>query len=133
MENTNPIVSVEYLPDAAVVEILGEELLQDEDVNRLEESIVPLILEKEGVSLILDFTRIRLLASSVFGFLLKLKKMVNQRGGRMILCCVQKKLTNTANDSYVYEIFKVVRLDKVFTICDDINTAQRILSAHSNA
>ncbi|MBN2377439.1 MAG: STAS domain-containing protein [Sedimentisphaerales bacterium] len=133
MEKTNPIVSVEYLPDAAVVEILGEELLQDEDINRLEESIVPLILEKEGGNLILDFTRIRLLASSVFGFLLKLKKMVNQRGGRMILCCVQKKLTNTANDSYVYEIFKVVRLDKVFTICDDVNTAQRILSAHSNA
>jgi len=133
MEKINPIVSVEYLPDAAVVEILGEELLQDEDVNRLEESIVPLILEKDGVNLILDFTRIRLLASSVFGFLLKLKKMVNQRGGRMILCCVQKKLTNTANDSYVYEIFKVVRLDKVFTICDDVNTAQRILSAHNTA
>jgi len=133
MEKTNPIVSVEYLPDAALVEMLGEELLQDNDIDRLEESIVPLILEKEGVNLILDFTRIRLLASSVFGLLLKLKKMVNQRGGRMILCCVQKKLTNTANDSYVYEIFKVVRLDKVFTICDDVNIALRILSAHSHA
>ncbi|MBN2377440.1 MAG: STAS domain-containing protein [Sedimentisphaerales bacterium] len=127
MTEVQPVVCIEHKPQAIMVELLCRDLMQPDEISRAEESVVTVLMENEGANLIMDFQNVRMLSSSAFGFLLKLNKYITQRRGRLILCNLEKKVTNSPSDSYVYEIFKVVKLDRVFTICPDIPAALKLL------
>ena len=117
------IISVEYLKIATVVKLMYEEILSDADVDKLEASIMPLVLEREGQNLVLDFTNVRTVSSSLLGFLLTLRKHISQRSGRLTLCCIKDKVKSAASDTYVHEIFKIVKLDKIFKIFSNVTEA----------
>ena len=131
MTEVQPVVCIEHKPQAIMVEILCRELMQSDEISRAEESVVSVLMENEGANVIIDFQNVHMLSSSAFGFLLKLNKYITHRQGRLVLCNLEKKVTNSPGDSYVYEIFKVVKLDRVFTICPDIPAALKLLDKSS--
>jgi anti-sigma B factor antagonist len=112
MEDVKPRVSVYYAQDAVVVTIADEKILEDEDIKALEDSIMPLI---DGpVNLVIDFTNVRFLSSTVLGLLIRITKKINEHKGRLKLCGISPRIS---------EIFKITRLNEIFDIYDDAKKA----------
>lgn len=114
MSNVIPKISVDYLDGAVVVELLEEKILDQTQINALSDSIFPVIEQNEKINLILDFSNVKFLSSSVLGLLIRISKKVYETAGQLCLCRIDQKID---------EIFKITRLDQVFTIMPDKESA----------
>ena len=123
MSDSGPIVSIERVGQTAVVTLMCEELMADVVLGRLAESVMPLADAEEGLSVVMDFGKVKYVSSSLFSFLLTLKKELWKYGGKLKLCSVENKVTDGPDDRYVGELFKAVKLDTVFDMCDDVKEA----------
>ena len=78
------------------------------------------VIEEGGrINLVLDFCNVRFLSSAVLGLLMRISKKVYEQDGRLRLCNISSRL---------YEIFKITRLNKIFDIYDDVESATQSLS-----
>jgi len=102
-----------------------EEIVRDEEISKLQKSLTPLIDRDGGTVLILDFANVQFVSSSTLGFLVKLKNTITKCQGRLKLCCMGNEVKNAPNDRFVYEIFKVMKLDLFFDIYDSVEEALR--------
>ena len=114
MDKINPKIDVEYVDDVVVVTLLLEKILEQSDIQVLQDSIMPLLDEKTGINLVIDFTNVRFLSSSVLGLLIRISKKIYEIAGQLRLCSIDAKIN---------EIFRITRLDKVFQILPDKESA----------
>lgn len=128
MNEAEPLAAVQYLPQATVVTVVSPYLMDECEVARLRETVDPLSVEHPGGVLIIDFSEVRGLCSSAIGYLVALKRRKDEMKGRLIICCVENKVKNTSADKFVYEIFKVVKLDRYFEIHPSVDMALRHLA-----
>ncbi len=128
MENQKPLVELEYKPQATILTVLTDYLMDEAAISKLRDTIEPIIMEKPALPLIIDFNNVRALCSSAIGYLVALKKRIESQQGRLIICCVQDKVKGSANDKFIYEIFKVVKLDRYFEIRPSVEAALRLLT-----
>jgi anti-sigma B factor antagonist len=120
MAEIKPRISVDYVGNATVVSFKDEKLLEEQDINALQESIMSVIESVSGrINLILDFGNVRFLSSAVLGLLIRISKRIYEREGRLKLCNLNPK---------IYEIFKITRLTKTFDIYNDVASAAESLS-----
>jgi len=132
MNGNEPMIAIEYAGSATMVTLLPQELLDGSLIVRLRETLYPLA-DESGVNLIMDFSQVKSLSSSALGYLMEVKKQVEQRQGRFIICGVKTKVINTPEDRYINEIFKVSRLDTFFEICEGIPEALMRLQVSCSA
>ena len=119
MAAIKPNISVEYAGNATIMSFTGEKILEENDINALQESIMSVIEQSERINLILDFGNVRFLSSTVLGLLIRISKRIYGSNGQLRLCNINPK---------IYEIFKITRLTKTFDIYNDIETASEGLS-----
>ena len=119
MEPVKPRISVEYAGGATIVAFTDEKILEEKDIQALQESIMSVIEQAEGINLILDFCNVRFLSSAVLGLLIRISKKVYEHDGQLKLCNISPN---------IYEIFKITRLTKIFDIYQDIESATENLS-----
>ncbi len=119
MAEIKPRISVKYTDNATIVTFTEEKILEEKDIQALQESIMSVIEQTEGINLILNFSNVRFLSSAVLGLLIRISKRVYEHGGKLRLCNINPK---------IYEIFKITRLNKVFDIYSDIESAIENLS-----
>ena len=110
MDTIDPKIKVEYVEDVVVVTLLLEKILEQGDIQAMQDSIMPLIEENPAIKLVIDFSNVEFLSSSVLGLLIKISKKVYEKAGELRLCSISAKID---------EIFKITRLDKVFQISPD--------------
>ncbi len=79
---------------------LGDELL----------TVVDMVKQKEKCSVVVDFSDVDIMTSSSIAKLLKLRKVLVDRGHSLVICGAGKKTK---------KIFSVTGLDKVFSFADD--------------
>jgi len=82
--------------------------------------ILSLLTSASVKNLIMDFHRTDYYGSTALGFFVKLWKRVRQNGGRMVFCNVSE---------HEREILNVMRLDKLWSICDSRAAARQLLAA----
>jgi anti-anti-sigma factor len=128
MAEETPFAAVERLPTATVVTVIVPYLMDENEVERLRATLLPLADEKPVGTIILDFTEVRSLCSAAIGFLVAFKKRVDDARGRLKICCIQDKIRNTTGDKFIYEIFKVAKLDKYFDLAPSASVALRSLA-----
>ena len=128
MEEQTPFAAVEHLPQAVVVAIIVPYIMDESEVERLRATLLPLAEEKPNGTIILDFTEVRSLCSGAIGFLVALKQRLDKGLGRLKICCIQDKIRNTSGDKFIYEIFKVTKLDKYFDLAPSVSVALRSLA-----
>ena len=116
MAAAKPSISIDYTQEAVVVTLMDEKILDAAQISDLEESILPLAGESQGKSLVIDFSNVGFLSSSVLGLLIRLSKRVNETNGQLKLCSLKKQIA---------EIFRITRLNKIFDIFDDIEAAMK--------
>lgn len=103
----NPKLSVEYADSVVVATFTSEKILEDVDIQALEKTLFPLIDQNHKPLILLDFSNVKFLTSSVLGLLIRVLKKVNMAGGGLRMCGINAK---------ILEIFNITRLDKVFEI-----------------
>ncbi|MFN0054612.1 MAG: STAS domain-containing protein, partial [Planctomycetales bacterium] len=69
-----------------------------------------LVDEDHRKKIVLDFTNVEYLSSAALGKLITMDKKVKASGGKLRLCSIRAD---------ILEVFKITRLDKLFTIRDD--------------
>jgi anti-anti-sigma factor len=112
MEQLKPRISVYYAQNATVITLTDEKLLDDDDIKALEDSVMPLI---DGpANIVIDFSNVQFLSSTVLGLLIRISKKVNENRGRLKLCCISPK---------IFDIFRITRLDEIFDIHNDAKKA----------
>lgn len=119
MAKLEPKISVEYADDTTIITFTGNKILEDKDIRSLQESILSVVEQGDGIKLILDFCNVQFLSSAVLGLLIRVSKKVYERNGKLRLCNINPK---------IYRIFKMTRLTKVFDIYEDLDSAVESLS-----
>jgi anti-sigma B factor antagonist len=114
MADMKPRISVDYTENATIVSFVDEKILEEMDIRALQETILSVIEQAEGINLILDFGNVRFLSSAVLGLLIRISKKVYERQGRLKLCNINPK---------IYEVFKITRLTQTFDIYKDLDSA----------
>jgi len=127
IESKEKIGTVKITEEFTLVSLTCQEIVTDPQIERFHESVLPLVENKSGMHLILDFSTVQYISSSALGCLINLLSRIDQQQGRLILCGIAQKLKNSSNDKYMFEIFKIVKLDKFFTLCSDLASARRLL------
>ncbi|MFV1967814.1 MAG: STAS domain-containing protein [Pirellulaceae bacterium] len=114
--NRNGIFRVEHLGSTAVVMPLRDpdELVFDETQESEVASLLVRIAEGQTDNVIMDCERIDRCCSSAIGFFLKIAKRIREKGGQILFCNVSVHLK---------EVFDMLRLEKVFGICDTRDAA----------
>lgn len=119
MATLEPKISVEYADDTTIITFTGNKILEDKDIRSLQESILSVVEQGDGIKLILDFCNVQFLSSAVLGLLIRVSKKVYERNGKLRLCNINPK---------IYKIFKITRLTKIFDIYEDLDSAVESLS-----
>ncbi len=100
-------IFVEHTPDATIVTLLDELILEQKDIQELQDAIMLVVEQQRREKLVLDFGNVKFLSSSVLGLLIKVHKNVCERKGKLQLRNINQK---------IYEVFKITRLTEVFDI-----------------
>lgn len=119
MDEIKPRISVDYAEGMTVVRLMDEKILDADNIQGIEDSIMPVIEQAEQIRLLVDFSNVKFLSSVMLGVLIRISKRVYERDGKLGLCGINPK---------IYEIFKITRLNKIFDIYEDTNEALSKLS-----
>ena len=115
MDDTSPQIVVEHSANLTIATMTAEKILDEADIQALEKSVMPLIVQNPRIDLLISFENVRFLSSAVLGLLIRISKKVYEADGRLRLCSIDPKLL---------QIFKITRLDKIFDIYEDRDKAQ---------
>jgi len=119
MDTIEPKINVGYVGDATVVTFSEEKILNEQDIRDLQERIMSVVEQTRQIRLILDFRNVRFLSSAVLGMLIRISKKVYESDGQFRLCNIDPK---------IYEVFKITRLNKIFDIYTDLDSALEVFS-----
>jgi len=114
MEKNSPKIKVTQENGISIVELLAEEILDEGTISTISESLFAVVEDHAPVRLLLSFERVKHLSSSALGTLIRLNKRIDETGGKLRLCEIKKNL---------YEIFTITKLNKLFDIFEDRETA----------
>ena len=115
MEERRPRIEVQQNGGITEVILLDQEILDEITINEITESLFAVVADKAPVKLLLNFKTVRYLSSSALGALIRINKRIGETQGEFRLCQIKSSLL---------DIFKITKLDKVFEIFDDAQSAR---------
>jgi anti-anti-sigma factor len=98
---------VEHGTDVTLVTFEDENILDEQQIHRLERALLPIVRENESKQLVLNFQNVRFMSSSFLGLLVKIHKRVVEMEGRLQLCNLDPK---------IHKVFEITQLVRVFDI-----------------
>ncbi len=98
-------VVVQRFKGVTVVNLGDTALLDAQQIQQLADQLYQLIDKQDRRNLILDFSEVKLLSSSILGVLVTLRKKAEQAKGRLALCGLRKELL---------KVFRITKLHKLF-------------------
>ena len=103
----NPYLLIEPVYGDVVITFKDSRLVDEDQLGRIEADILKLGESQPGMNMTLDFKNVQSMSSTALGFLVKLQKAVKLGRGSL-------KLRNMSKQ--IYEVFRITKLYKVFTI-----------------
>jgi anti-sigma B factor antagonist len=116
-------MNVDLVEGIIVVTFSTPRIVQEEDIQDIFEQLQRLVDEKPGREYVLDFRKVQFLSSSVLGRLILLQKKAAATKGRLVLCAIAKE---------IFEVFKITKLDKVFTVKEDAKAALKMFGVNAD-
>jgi anti-sigma B factor antagonist len=118
MPETNAI-EVTNLAGAVVIKVLLKDL-DETHIKSVREEMVPVITASPNSPFILDMSLVKFIPSLTLGQLVKLLQEFKSRGQKFVLASLQPT---------VRQVFAITRLDRLFEIQPDTQTAATALAA----
>jgi len=116
MPEKMPRLFVEETERATVVTFSDTEILDSLVVREIQDELLSLVEELERHLLVLDFSDVKMLSSSMLGVLIRVHHRIVAARGRMVLCCIADQ---------ILEAFRITHLDRVFEIFGNREVALR--------
>jgi anti-sigma B factor antagonist len=114
MATNQSLITTEFKGKAMVLTLMAAELLEDAEIDAMEKAIMKKVEESSVSNVVLNFENVRFLSSAVLRVLVKVNAAVGRSRGKLRLCSIDPK---------ILEVFKITRLDKVFSIQPDVEAA----------
>src|SRR5438445_8848271 len=100
-------LEVEDIGDVTVVNFTDRKILDEQNIQAIGEQLFSLVDEAGRRKILLNFANVEYLSSAALAKLITMNKKVQQAGGRLILCNI---------DRQIYEVFEITKLNKIFNI-----------------
>src|SRR5688572_18578073 len=107
-------LEVEDIGEVAVVNFTDKKILDEQNIQVIGEQLFSLVDELGRKKILLNFRNVEYLSSAALGKFITLNKKVNGSSGKLILCNI---------DAQIYEVFEITKLNKLFNIQKDEQTA----------
>lgn len=107
MEPEEPRVIIEYGTEVTIATFADESILEDVQIKRIEQALLPAVKRNDEKRLILNFENVRFMSSAFLGLLVKVHKRVLEAGGRLQLYNLDPK---------IYKVFEITQLTQIFDI-----------------
>jgi len=116
MAEENARLNIATEGEVAVVELVDKKILDEQTISEIGERLYGLVAASARPRIVLDFVNVAHMSSSALGMLITLHKRVREKAGQLRLCNIRPT---------IYEVFVITRLNEVFSICPDRDTAVR--------
>jgi anti-sigma B factor antagonist len=93
-----------------VVHFLDRKILDESNIIEIANQLFDLVDKNKGIKLLLNFSNVQYLSSTVLGKLITLNTRVGEDRGKLVLCCIRPQ---------ILEVFKITKLTKLFDIVED--------------
>jgi anti-anti-sigma factor len=107
MDSKEAKIIVEKGTDVTLVTFEDENILEEQQIRRLERALLPVVRQNEEKRLVLNFQNVRFMSSSFLGLLVKVHKRVVELNGHLQLFNLDPK---------IHKVFEITQLVKVFDI-----------------
>src|SRR5438128_3197943 len=107
----------DYDHEITVVNFIDRKILDEQNIQKIGEDLFSLVDELGRKKILLNFSNVEYLSSAALGKFITLNKKVNSAGGKLIMC-------NITDD--IYEVFEITRLNKLFNIQKEEQTALQV-------
>jgi anti-sigma B factor antagonist len=108
------LLQVHKQNEVAVVTFATSRILDQSNVQQLGDELNALVDTYGLEKIVLNFANVNYMSSAVMGKLVSLRKKVEGAGGTLVLCNIEES---------IYEIFKIMRFDKMFDIYESEDDA----------
>ena len=105
--SSNRRLDIDEVSDVTVARFTDKKILDESNIQIIGNQLFSLVDEDHRQKIVLDFTNVEYLSSAALGKLITMDKKVKAAGGKLRLCSIR---------SDILEVFKITRLDKLFTI-----------------
>ena len=103
------LLMTEGFGEVTVVRFQASRVLDGSNVAQLGDELNDLVTKKYATKMVLNFENVQYMSSAVLGKLITLNKSILAEKGKLKLCSIDKN---------VFEIFSIMKLDKLFAIYD---------------
>lgn len=115
MEEQQPRIEVQQNNGITEVILLDQEILDEITINEILDSLLGVVDDNSPIQLLLNFKEVRHLSSSALGALIRINKRIGETQGQFRLSNIKSSL---------YDIFVITKLNKIFQIFDDAESAR---------
>jgi len=121
LEATDQIMPIDSYAkdDILTIRIQDERLIEPEQLKRLFDDLYTLLGKTDSQQVVLDFSGVKFMASSMLSKLVALQKKCEEYRAKLKLCSVTPD---------IMQVFKITKLNKVFDIQPDEATARKSFS-----
>jgi len=107
-------IEVEEVNDVTVAKFTDKKILDEGNIQLIGNQLFALVDEDRKKKIVLDFSNVEYLSSAALGKLITLDKKAKAAGGKIRFCSIRAD---------ILEVFKITRLDKLFTIKENKDKA----------
>ena len=107
-------ITVTDVDGVNLVEFTDRKILDELSISELGDQLRAVAESAPSVRLLLNFENVEHLSSAALGMLITLDRLVKEKSGKLKLCNINPQ---------IYEVFKITRLNKLFTIHEDAEEA----------
>jgi anti-anti-sigma factor len=100
-------VKIEFGEQLTILTFQDESILEDVQIKKLEQALLPIIKEKGEHKVVLNFGNVRYMSSAFLGLLVKVHKRIIDLHGHLQLCNLDPK---------IHKVFEITQLTKIFDI-----------------
>jgi anti-anti-sigma factor len=102
-------IHVENGTDVTIVTFEEENILEDQQIRKLERALMPLIRDNQQKRLVLNFAKVKFMSSAFLGLLVKIHKRVIEADGHLQLYNLDPKIQKVFEITQLVKIFDIVR------------------------
>lgn len=108
---------IQQVLDVTIVDFQEVRILDAVQIEEIGKELFRLVDDMDRRKLVLDFSKVQFLASAAIGVLITLRKKTGAIDGTLVICGLRSKLM---------EIFKIMKIEKLFTFCADEQKAMNV-------
>ncbi len=102
-------LTVENGTDVTIVTFEEENILEDQQIRKLERALLSIVRNNQDKRLILNFAKVKFMSSAFLGLLVKVHKRVIEAGAHLQLFNLDPKIQKVFEITQLVKVFDIVR------------------------